>query len=223
MNVIEVLGAHGIGVGKYRKNKKIKNMNLSSPEFTARYISMNPILSPFLLSSDKNSLYAYFSNKEVRKYNASDGSLLWSNIVDTNDYLYDIVLDPSDNLWVCTDSRVVKYSSTGSQLASITTHGGGHYIHVDSNHVYLVKSENVKKFTHAGGLVWTTVINPAPQNSNFGVVFGDDGIYLFFYDRAAIKIGYDGAILKESSSPIYALNKECNGQSAVTNICWNSK
>jgi hypothetical protein len=207
MLVNEVLRDHGVGLGRYKANSLIRNLNLSNPILTLKknlettYSNIQPEF--FLI--DSNDSYIYFtsdsSQRVLEKRSYLDGSVIWSSNV--GEFIYDGTLDSQGNIWIITTSKVRKYTPSGS-YTDYTENGGGRQIHVDSSdNVYVVSVYKTFSITKSGSNRWT--YSYANAGASTSSIMGTDGLYVFIpYERNIYKFGFSGylSINKKNQSSI---------------------
>lgn len=203
----EILRDHGIGLGKYKLNSLIRNVNLSNPIWTlkASWATTYSRGSNFFVM-DKWGGHVYFTNdsprKVLEKRTLLTGGLSWS--ITMPSAINDVVVDSQDNVWVLTVSEVRKYNSSGSTYTDYSSNGGGYHIYVDSNdNVYVAISNKVFSLTNAGALRWTHSI--ASASSQLGSAIGAEGIYLFMESpkRSARKLNFQGEVVLDAVLPFF--------------------
>ncbi|MDN9012936.1 hypothetical protein [Brevibacillus laterosporus] len=199
----EVLRDHGIGLGKYKLNSLIRNVNLSNPIWTlkASWDTTYSRGSEFFVM-DKWGGQVYFTNdsprKVLEKRKLLTGGLSWS--ITMPSAINDVVVDSKDNVWVLTVSEVRKYDSSGSSYTDYSSNGGGYHIYVDSSdNVYVVTFGKVFSLTNAGVPRW---MQSLPNTSgSIGSAIGTEGIYLFWSasPNGARKLNFKGEVVLDAT------------------------
>ncbi|MBG9788505.1 hypothetical protein [Brevibacillus laterosporus] len=198
----EILRDHGIGLGKYKLNSLIRNVNLSNPIWTlkASWATTYSRGSEFFVM-DKWGGQVYFTNDSPRrvleKRRLLTGGLSWS--ITMSSAINDVVVDSQDNVWVLTVSEVRKYDSSGSSYTDYSSNGGGYHIYVDSSdNVYVVSIGKVFSLTNAGAPRW---MQSLPNTSGLvGSAIGTEGIYLFWSTQnGARKLNFKGEVVLDAT------------------------
>ncbi|AYB36818.1 hypothetical protein [Brevibacillus laterosporus] len=199
----EILRDHGIGLGKYKINSLIRNVNLSNPIWTlkASWATTYSRGSEFFVM-DKWGGQVYFTNDSPRrvleKRRLLTGGLSWSITMPST--INDVVVDSQDNVWVLTVSEVRKYDSSGSSYTDYSSNGGGYHIYVDSSdNVYVASFGKVFSLTNAGAPRW---MQSLPNTSgSIGSAIGAEGIYLFMEApaRSARKLNFKGEVVLDAT------------------------
>ncbi|MCR8981582.1 hypothetical protein [Brevibacillus laterosporus] len=199
----EILRDHGIGLGKYKLNSLIRNVNLSNPIWTSKasWATTYSRGSNFFVM-DKWGGQVYFTNdsprKVLEKRRLLTGGLSWS--ITMSSAINDVVVDSQDNVWVLTVSEVRKYDSSGSNYTDYSSNGGGYHIYVDSSdNVYVASFGKVFSLTNAGAPRW---MQSLPNTSGLiGSAIGAEGIYLFWSAPAngARKLNFKGEVVLDAT------------------------
>ncbi|MBG9772429.1 hypothetical protein [Brevibacillus laterosporus] len=198
----EILRDHGIGLGKYKLNSLIRNVNLSNPIWTSKasWATGYSRGSEFFVM-DKWGGQVYFTNDSPRrvleKRRLLTGGLSWS--ITMPSAINDVVVDSQDNVWVLTVSEVRKYDSSGSNYTDYSSNGGGYHIYVDSSdNVYVVSFGKVFSLTNAGAPRW---MQSLPNTSGLvGSAIGTEGIYLFWSTQnGARKLNFKGEVVLDAT------------------------
>ncbi|MCG7317998.1 hypothetical protein [Brevibacillus laterosporus] len=199
----EILRDHGIGLGKYKLNSLIRNVNLSNPIWTlkASWATTYSRGSEFFVM-DKWGGQVYFTNDSPRrvleKRRLLTGGLSWS--ITMPSAINDVVVDSQDNVWVLTVSEVRKYDSSGSSYTDYSSNGGGYHIYVDSSdNVYVASFGKVFSLTNAGAPRW---MQSLPNTAgSIGSAIGTEGIYLFWStpSNSARKLNFKGEVVLDAT------------------------
>lgn len=197
MLMSEVLRDHGVGLGKYKKNSLIRNVNLSNPIWTLKksWTSTSSANSRFFLT-DSSDLYLYFTNDGSRnvleKRFYSNGGSVWSSNV--GEGIQDAALDSQGNIWIVTPSKVRKYTPSGS-YTEFAANGGGYNIYVDSSdNVYVVGLTKAFSITNSGGNRWS--YSYTNGQTSMTSVLGAEGLYIFLpHPQTIYKLSLAGSLI----------------------------
>lgn len=207
MNMDHLLKAHGVGLGKYRKNSAVefRKMGKTFPFIDAAKIfgASNGASQVKCANVSNDGRYIYrvgYASDLTKEDKRGKGPNVWGLTASTSASRYKIVVDSSDNVFVAGHPdpySLSKVSPSGSILFTLsmgTSHSILDFDFDTSGNIYVLVQTNsaqayVKKFAPTGGThIWQAYL---PQyNSSF---CGWIGNYLYVQsDTGIVRMNADG-------------------------------
>lgn len=172
--------------------------DIASNSDSTKDIKIDSSGDAYVVGSSNSSNYEMV----LKKYNGTNGSVIWSTTFDTtvNDTSEELALDSSGNIYVSgsessanfgggtNNMTLIKFNSSGDHQWNVTyDHGGDEIaraIEVDSNYVYIGGDSIFLMYDNSGNHIWNYTTD---VNSIEGIVIGSDG-YNYLADGGSNQI-----------------------------------